>query len=59
MNTDAKTYRGTNDAEALCEPSESPDPLLKAFLESLAAMAAKQLLLDLEAAESETTENTE
>jgi hypothetical protein len=56
VNTDAKTYRGTNDAKALRKPSESPDPLLKGFLESLAAMAAKQLLLELDAAEPETTE---
>jgi hypothetical protein len=56
VNTDAKTYRGKNDAKASCKPGESPDPLLKAFLESLAAMAAKQLLLELDAAESETTE---
>jgi hypothetical protein len=59
VDTDVKHCRGTRGAEAPCELGESPDPRVKAFLDALATTAAKQLLHQLEAAESETTEETE
>ena len=56
MDTDVKYCRGRKDAKAPGEPGESPDPRVKAFLDALASTAAKQLLHQLEAAESETKE---
>lgn len=56
MNTDTKYCRGTNDAKAPSGAGESPDPRVKAFLDALAATAAKQLLHQLEAEESDAKE---
>ena len=56
MDTDVKYHRGGKASEALRESGHSPDPRIRAFLDALAATAAKQLLLQLEGAESEAKE---
>jgi hypothetical protein len=56
VDTDVKYHRSGNAAEALRESGDSPDPRIRAFLDVLATIAAKQLLMQLDAAESKAEE---
>jgi hypothetical protein len=56
VDTDVKYHRGGKASEALRESGHSPDPRIRAFLDVLATIAAKQLLMQLDAAESEAEE---
>ena len=56
MDIDLNHHRGGEASEALRESGDSPDPQIRAFLDALATIAAKQLLMQLDAAESEAEE---
>jgi hypothetical protein len=56
VDIDLNHHRGGKASEALRESGDSHDPRMRAFLDALATIAAKQLLMQLDAAESEAGE---
>jgi hypothetical protein len=56
VDIDLNHHRGGKASEALRESGDPPDPRIRAFLDALATIAAKQLLMQLDAAESEAEE---
>ena len=56
MDIDVKYHCGGKASEALRESGDSPDPRIRAFLDALATIAAKQLLMQLDTAELEAEE---
>jgi hypothetical protein len=56
VDIDLNHHRGGKASEALRESGHSPDPRIRAFLDVLATIAAKQLLMQLDAAKSKAEE---
>jgi hypothetical protein len=56
VDIDVKYHRGGKAAEASSESGDLPDPRIRAFLDALVTIAAKQLLMQLDAAEPEAEE---